>query len=94
MEIRRIERAPLNDEVTKATDFEKGNEGLFKVLENKQSQIDYIKTKIKVLEKDNDKLDRKGLANSVEQLDFEFDLNGKSKFQSSYPVKSKMTHFK
>lgn len=83
MEIRRIERAPLNDEVNKATDFEKGNEGLFKVLENKQSQIDYIKTKIKVLEKDNDKLDRKGLANSVEQLDFEFDLNGKSQFKTS-----------
>ena len=43
----------------------------------------YIKTKIKVLEKDNDKLDRKGLANSVEQLDFEFDLNGKSQFKTS-----------
>lgn len=77
MEIRKIERTPLNDEAARVTDFEQGNEGLFKVLENKQSQIDYIKNKIKALEKDNDKLDRKGMANSIERLDLEFDLNGK-----------------
>ena len=52
------------------------NEGLMRVLENKQKQIELMKERITNMEKNNDKLDRKGDYDSIEKIDFEFDLGG------------------
>ena len=47
------------------------NVGLIGVLENKQDQINFLKQKLKSLERDNKRLD-----NPDQESDFEFDLAG------------------
>lgn len=60
-------------------DFEGGEQdGLMKVLNTKQRQIDLLQKKIEKMEKDNDKFDKMGKMKEQGSIDFEFDLEGSS----------------
>ena len=60
-------------------DFEGGEQdGLMKVLNTKQRQIDLLQKKIEKMEKDNDKFDKMGKMTEQGSIDFEFDLEGSS----------------
>lgn len=75
MEIKNVEREAI--EPIGGYEVEEKDQGLLKVLENKQRQIDQIKERINNMEKNNEKLDRKGEYDTIEKLDFDFDIEGK-----------------
>jgi TolA-binding protein len=55
-------------------------EGLMRVLNNKQRQIDLLQEKIEKLERNNNRFDKMGKVKKMESIDFEFELDGKNTF--------------
>ena len=52
------------------------NNGLMRVLNNKQKEIDNLKNKIEKIEQNNNRLDVNGKVKNTESIDFEFSLYG------------------